>query len=114
MHFVVAEVAMALIVDEGADRMRIIAPIADASGYGVVELKALMEANYHSALDARYAISDGVVYAAFIHPLSPLTESELEAAVIQVVNLVRSFGSSFSSTDRVFGAPAGASPTTRR
>ncbi len=32
----------------------------------------MMIANFHTALDARYAISDGVIYAAFIHPLSSL------------------------------------------
>lgn len=63
----------------------------------------VLEANFHSALDARYATSDGVLYAAFIHPLSPLTEAEVRSAVAQVASLVRSFGTTYSSGELVYG-----------
>lgn len=32
-----------------------------------------------------------------------LTPDELDAAMLQVANLVRTFGSSYSSTDMIFG-----------
>ncbi len=114
LQFTAGQVAMALVLDERANRMRIVAPIADAREYGADELRVLMEANYHSALDARYALSEGVVYAAFIHPLSELSELELEAAIVQVANLVITFGTAFSSTGQVFGAPAPSPPSSRR
>lgn len=63
----------------------------------------VLEANFHSALDARYATSDGVLYAAFIHPLSPLTEAEVRSAVAQVASLVRSFGTTYSSGELAYG-----------
>lgn len=107
LQFTVGEVPMAIVVDPNADRMRIVAPIAEAKDYGVDALRILLEANYHSALDARYAISDGVVYAAFIHPLSPLTKDELISGISQVANLVLTYGTSFTSTEMFFGAPGG-------
>ena len=96
-------VAMACISDPRADRMRIIAPIAELEGLDESVLHAMLDANFHSALDARYATSDGIVYAAYLHPLSTLTEDELVSAIDQVAELVRTFGTTFSSGDLIFG-----------
>ena len=96
-------VDMVLVTDTAADRMRLVAPIADASALDKAALEILMAANYHSALDARYAISEGVVFSVYIHPLSPLRESEVRSAVEQVAALVDTFGTSFSSLGVVFG-----------
>jgi len=35
-----------------------------------------MQANFDSALDARYAIAKGKLWSAFIHPLSELNEEQ--------------------------------------
>ena len=67
----------------------------------------MLIANFHSALDARYATGRGVVYAAFLHPLSALTEAELHSALRQVAALARNFGTSCSSGELLYGAPAG-------
>lgn len=99
------EVALACMTDLRFDRMRIIAPIAEVEEVNDEIRDACLEANFHTALDARYASSDGVLYAAFIHPLSPLDAELVESAVRQVANLVETFGTTFSSGALVFGVP---------
>ena len=89
------------------DRMRIITPITDTPNLSTEQLHKMMIANFHTALDARYAISDGVVYAALIHPLSSLAERDLRSAISQVANLAATFGTSYSSGELLFnpGSP---------
>ncbi|MEE8126039.1 MAG: hypothetical protein V3T42_09525, partial [Nitrospirales bacterium] len=53
--------------------------------------------------DARYAVSQGILYSAFIHPLSTLDEGMLKSAMDQVANLALSFGSEYTSGSLVFG-----------
>ncbi|MCU7960007.1 MAG: hypothetical protein KZQ58_08420 [gamma proteobacterium symbiont of Bathyaustriella thionipta] len=91
------QVKMAMISDVKHDRMRIIAPIVEYSELTAEQKDAVMQANFHTALDARYATSEGVLYAAFIHPLSPLSQTELEDALKQVSTLALTFGDSYSS-----------------
>lgn len=101
----VGEVALACMIDVRYDRMRLIAPIAELTELTDDVRDACLEANFHTALDARYATSDGVLYAAFIHPLSSLDEELAESALQQVTNLVETFGTTFSSGALVFGVP---------
>jgi len=91
------------ISDVSADRMRIISPIVDLSEIGVEQLLLALTANFHTALDARYAISDGVMYAVFIHPLGPLSEEEVISAIRQVARARNTFGTDYSSGELVFG-----------
>ncbi|MFT6399618.1 MAG: hypothetical protein ACJAYU_004387 [Bradymonadia bacterium] len=98
------DVPMLVISDPTADRMRIISPIIETAELIGRENEIMLEANYHLALDARYATSDGIVYAAFVHPLSSLTEPEVLSAMRQVAALVRNFGSTWSSDELVFGS----------
>jgi len=90
------EVAMLCISDPNADRMRIIAPVKRVEEASTEEIFAAMQANFHTALDARYAISQGVIYAAFIHPLSPLTAEQVVSAIRQVASARATFGESYS------------------
>ncbi len=90
-------VKMALISDEEHDRMRIIAPITHYSNLAPKIKDSLMHSNFHLALDARYAVSEDTLYAAFIHPLSTLVQKDLESALNQVYNLCSSFGKTYSS-----------------
>ena len=106
-EFTVDGVRMAFVGDVNADRMRIVAPIARTADLDPALWVRMMEANFHTALDARYSTSDGTVFATFIHPLSPLSIPELEAAMSQVALLARTFGTTFSSTDLVFGGETG-------
>ena len=100
-------VAIASVSDATHDRMRLIAPIAKLDSLEEAPLAILLTANFHTTLDARYAISEGVVYAAFLHPLSTLTHEELESAIRQVSALSRNFGSSYSSGELVYGVESG-------
>jgi len=90
------------ISDPANDRMRIVAPISRLSGLDPRINEILLRANFHSALDARYAISDDVIFAAFLHPISSLTPAQIESAVSQVISLVKTFGTTFSSGELVF------------
>jgi len=86
-----------VITDEGADRMRIISPVINSEKLDLKQLTRIMQANFDSALDARYAIAKGVLWSAFIHPLSPLSDEEFIVGLGQVTNLISSFGGSYSS-----------------
>lgn len=94
--FQFGESALLCISDPGADRMRIIAPVKRVEEATPEEILAAMQANFHTALDARYAISQGVIFAAFIHPLSPLTAGQIVSAIRQVAAARETFGSSYS------------------
>lgn len=91
------------ISDPIADRMRIVAAIKRIEQATPEELVASLYANFHTALDARYAVSNGVVFAAYLHPLSPLTREQIVSAVRQVAAARENFGSSYSSGGPVFG-----------
>ena len=99
------DITMYLIADEPHNRMRIIAPIVEYDTLERQQLDAIMVSNFHRALDARYAVSDGIVYAAFIHSLAELTDHQLHSALIQVANLTASFGSEYSSGTLTYGEP---------
>jgi hypothetical protein len=88
---------MYLISDVNHDRMRVIMPVAEYSALTREQIDRPMEANFHTALDARYALSNDVLYAAYIHPLSDLSEAQIKSAVAQVFNLAATFGGDYSS-----------------
>ena len=92
-----------LITDVASDRMRLMAGVVEASELTEKDLRILMEANYDRALDAKYAISDGVLWAVFVHPLKDLTTNVLKNGLYQVRNLVYTYGTSYTSTQFVFG-----------
>lgn len=97
VHFSYHGVDLICISDSAADRMRIVSAIRPLSEVDGQQLLLAMAANFHTALDARYALSDGMIYAAYIHPLSPLTEQEFHSAVAQVATAASSFGDEYSS-----------------
>ena len=107
MKFKYRDVSMACIFDRAQNRMRIVAPIAAVTELSPSEIGIILEANFHTALDGRYATSDGVLYAAYIHPLSMLQRKELHSALRQVASLVETFGSSYSSGELIFGGTDG-------
>jgi len=92
-----------VLTDEQADRMRIMIPIADAGDLEADVLYRMLQANYESALDARYAIAQGLVWSVFIHPLSPLTENQLLLSLAQTYNAAETYGTSFSGGLFQFG-----------
>jgi len=101
--FTVGEVGLLCIADAKADRMRIVAPIIPVAKMTGKQLQRTMQANFHGALDARYAVQGGVLYSAFIHPLSPLDDDEVRSGLFQVINLVKTFGTTYQSGGLYFG-----------
>jgi len=105
--FVYNQVRMALVSDVAHDRMRIIAPVERYENLSEEQITRAMEANFHSALDARYGLSNGLLYSAFIHPLSFLTADQLQDAMDQVSTLAQTFGTEYSSGRLSFGGVGG-------
>lgn len=98
----VGEVQAIIVTDERADRMRILVPVRPTEGLTEADLQRMMQANFDSALDARYAIARGTLWSAFIHPLSPLGKDEFLSGLGQTVNLATSYGSLYASGGLVF------------
>lgn len=97
-------VEIVVLTDETHDRMRAMALVADASSLSPAMYKTLLEANFDRALDARYALWQGTFFSVYLHPLSPLTRREWDGAVHQVAALKRNFGTTYTSSDLVFGS----------
>lgn len=91
-----------IVTDADADRMRILVPVIRVSELHDDELQRLMQANFDSALDARYAIAKELVWSAFIHPLSALNDREFLSGLGQTVNLAASFRQTYSSGALIF------------
>ena len=91
------------VTDEAHNRMRIISPIIETEALDKELLLDVLTANFHAALDVKYAVSQGFLWSVYIHPLKELEDSQLESAVNQVVNAADNFGTSFSSTEMIFG-----------
>ena len=92
---------------EDANRMRIVVFIAEADDLEEDELSVLMEANYHSALDARYALADGYLVSAFIHPLAELTATQFTLGLYQALHCAETRGTTYSGGTLVFGPSTG-------
>lgn len=92
-----------ILTDPDADRMRAMIPIRPAEGLTAAEMQRMMQANFDSALDARYAVAQGAVWAVFIHPLSPLTRDEFIAGLGQTVNVALTYGTLYTGGAMQFG-----------
>ena len=103
IQFTIADIPVVLIADPRADRMRAMVPIRAADGLDADELMRLMQANFDSALDARYAVAQGRLWGVFIHPLSPLETDQLISGIAQTVNVARTYGQTYSGGAQVFG-----------
>lgn len=82
--------------------MRIISPITEVTEISSEQILKCMEANFHTALDTKYAISNGVLWSVFIHPLKELSQKQVIDAISQVYSSVRTFGTTYSSSNLIF------------
>ncbi len=96
-------ITITMVSDVAADRMRLVASVIDVEQLNEEQILATLVSNYHLALDARYAIGGTVLYATYIHPLSPLTKEQLLSGIRQVATLSKTFGSSYTSGEMTFG-----------
>ncbi|PTX57258.1 hypothetical protein C8N43_1924 [Litoreibacter ponti] len=99
----IADIPVIIITDPRADRMRAMVPIRSAEAMTEEELLRVMQANFDTALDARYAIARGQLWATFIHPLSPLERDQLISGLGQAVNLAQTYGSLYTGGAMQFG-----------
>ncbi|MEM6907432.1 MAG: hypothetical protein AAF494_02030 [Pseudomonadota bacterium] len=96
-EFSLDERMMLVVTDPNAARMRIITPIAAVEALPEGAMLRLLQANFDTALDARYAVGQGLVWGAFIHPLDSLTTRDFASGILQTKSLADTFGSTFSS-----------------
>lgn len=98
------EHAVYVLTDEAHNRMRIMSPVAVEEDLDEAEMRLLLEANFDRTLDARFALADEIVWSLFVHPLDTLSEVQLLEGLGQVVQLAENFGTTYTSTDLLFGA----------
>lgn len=101
-QFALKDRLLVCITDENNNRMRIISPVTEVTNLSEEQLLNSLVANFHTALDVKYAISDEILWSVFIHPLKELSETQFEDAVIQVYNAAETFGTIYSSTNLSF------------
>ncbi|MEM7459067.1 MAG: type III secretion system chaperone [Pseudomonadota bacterium] len=101
--FTIDETTVTLVFDINADRMRLFSQIAPSDGLSGPHLRRLMQANFDTALDARYAVAQGQLWSTFIHPLTSLTQDDFVSALAQTVTLVKTYGTTYSSGAMSFG-----------
>jgi len=90
------------IYDEKANRMRLISPIIERDALDEEQLLNALVANFHSALDVRYALSDEIIWSVYTHPLESLSPDQLKDAISQVYRAAVTFGTTYSSSLLVF------------
>lgn len=103
IEFTVQDIPVIVVADPRADRMRAMVPIRSADSLEAEELLRLMQANFDSALDARYAVAQGRLWGVFIHPLSPLEQDQFLSGLAQTINVARTYGQTYSGGAQVFG-----------
>ncbi|WP_170416866.1 hypothetical protein [Ruegeria atlantica] len=99
----VSDLTVLVVTDTNADRMRAMVAIGSATELSPADLQRMMQANFDSTLDARYAIANGTLWAAFIHPLSRLDKNQLISGLAQTVNIAKTYGTLYSGGAAEFG-----------
>lgn len=99
-----------VLADGTHNRMRIVVPITSTDDLTAQQVQAMLVANFHSALDARYAVTDGTVVSVFVHPLSSLQENDFRSGLRQVANLANTFGTDYTSGELGFGPDSAPNP----
>ncbi len=103
MRLSIEGVTITIVTDIVRNRMRAFTPVRSLDGISGAELYRMMQANFDSALDARYAVAKGYVVSAFIHPLAELEKEQFIKSLGQVVNLVLTYGTAFTSGALTYG-----------
>lgn len=102
VRFLYNDVVLICIYDLNANRMRIISPIVELDKLEEDEVLNALVANFHSALDVKYALSDEIIWSVFTHPLKELSENQVLDAIQQVYTAALTFGKTYSSTHLIF------------
>lgn len=102
-QFTLQDRVMLVVTDANAGRMRILTPIAVIADLPEGAMERLMQANFDSALDARYAVAQELVWGAFLHPLDTLTQRDFASGILQTHSVGETFGTTFSSGALTYG-----------
>ena len=97
------DIPVLVIVAPAADRMRAMVPIASVEDVTAEEMLRMMQANFDTSLDGRYAVAQGRVWGVYIHPLAALEREQFLSGIAQTVNLARTYGSLYTGGANVFG-----------
>lgn len=92
-----------ILTDQNANRMRIMTPIVEEKELPEGRMKVLLEANFDRALDAKYSLFKDLLWSTYTHPLKELTKEQFMDALRQVVTLADTYGTTYTSTNMVFG-----------
>lgn len=101
-QFLYREKMLICIYDVHANRVRIISPIVEREKLEEEQLLNALVANFHSALDVKYALSDEIIWSVFTHPLKELSDGQVLDAIRQVYAAAMTFGTTYSSTNLIF------------
>ena len=102
IQFVYKNKMLLCVYDENANRMRIISPIVEREKLDEEQVLNALVANFHTALDVKYALSDEIIWSVYNHPLQELTNHQVVNAIDQVYRAAVTFGTTYSSTNLVF------------
>ncbi|MFT7058792.1 MAG: hypothetical protein ACJASV_001295 [Pseudorhodobacter sp.] len=100
----ISDIPVLVVTDVTANRMRAMVPIRSTEEMTQDELLRLMQANFDSALDARYAIAHGKLWGIYIHPYAELERDQFISGLAQAVNVALTYGTLFSSGGVQFGS----------
>ncbi len=100
---VVNDFEVLIVTAPEANRMRVMVRVRSAENLTKEELIRISQANLDAALDARYAIGRGVLWAAYVHPLSTLHPAQFIEAIGSTVNLAATYGTAYSSGQLLYG-----------
>ena len=96
-QFMIKDKFLICIADQKNNRMRIMTPIIEQKKLTYADMLKLMEANFHTALDVKYAIADGILWSVFIHPLKELKKVQVLSAIDQVYTAADTYGTTYNS-----------------
>ncbi|MEM1160032.1 MAG: hypothetical protein AAGJ28_03795 [Pseudomonadota bacterium] len=103
LRFLVEDVPVSVVSDQVHNRMRVMVMVRSATGLSPDEMYRIMQANFDSALDARYAIAQNRLIAVFIHPLGSLSKEDFLSGIGQTVNLALTYGTTYTSGGLTYG-----------
>ena len=87
--FYVGNVRVFALVDSDNDRMRFMVPVRKLEDVAPDELLDMLIDNYAVTVDLRFAVNREVVWLAFLHPLSTLTERDALSVINQLAKATR-------------------------
>ena len=102
--FTIDDIPVLIVTDVRANRMRAMVPIRSADTMTAEEIQRVMQANFDSALDARYAIAQGRLWGVYLHPFKELERDQLISGIAQTVNVAKTYGALYTSGAGQIGA----------